>query len=98
MKVIIPGHSYELKNYKGDEVAEQFLQFMQKDAAGNLTQDGTTNEEVLEVMIDRMQVLNLMLPSRETSIAITKLQEAQMWLFRRTSDRIQRGVEGTHKQ
>jgi hypothetical protein len=32
---------------------------------------------------------------RETSIAITKLDEALMWLEKRTKDRIFRDVEGT---
>jgi len=34
--------------------------------------------------------------SRENAIAITKLQEALMWLNKRTEDREQRKVEGTH--
>ena len=58
--------------------------------------DGTTNEEVLEVLINRLQVLSAKLPSRETSIAITKLEEALMWLNKRTNDRLKRGVEGTY--
>lgn len=32
--------------------------------------------------------------SRETSLAITKLQEAEHWLAARTADREERGVEG----
>ena len=38
------------------------------------------------------------LPCRETSIAITKLEEALMWLQSRTRDREARGVEGTWKE
>lgn len=33
---------------------------------------------------------------RENAIAITKLEEALMWLNKRTSDRERREVEGTH--
>ena len=33
---------------------------------------------------------------RENAIAITKLEEALMWLNKRTQDRVQRGVEGAH--
>lgn len=33
---------------------------------------------------------------RENAIAITKLDEALMWLNKRTADREARGVEGTH--
>lgn len=34
---------------------------------------------------------------RENAIAITKLEEALLWLGRRTADRERRGVEGEHK-
>ena len=34
---------------------------------------------------------------RENAIAITKLEEALLWLNKRTMDREQRKVEGTHK-
>lgn len=34
---------------------------------------------------------------RENSIAITKLEEALLWLDKRTRDREARAVEGTHK-
>jgi hypothetical protein len=33
---------------------------------------------------------------RENALAITKLEEANLWLGKRTSDREARGVEGTH--
>jgi len=35
--------------------------------------------------------------SRENAIAITKLEEALLWLDKRTRDREARQVEGTHK-
>jgi hypothetical protein len=35
---------------------------------------------------------------RENAIALTKLEEALMWLNKRTSDRELRDVEGTHNQ
>lgn len=34
---------------------------------------------------------------RENAVAITKLDEALMWLEKRTKDREERAVEGTHK-
>lgn len=79
----------------------QIIQFIQKseDLNGELKTDfdGTTNEEVLKVLIDRLQFLNAKLPSRESSLAITKIQEALMWLEKRTADRQVRGVEGTRE-
>ena len=41
--------------------------------------------------------LNEKFPCRENSIAITKLDEAIMWLEKRKQDREQRGVEGTNQ-
>lgn len=35
---------------------------------------------------------------RENAVAITKLDEALMWLNKRTQDRERRGVEGTHQE
>jgi len=59
--------------------------------------DGTTNEEVLAVLIDRLTFLNSKFPCRENSVAITHIETALMWLEKRTKDRIKRGVEGQHK-
>lgn len=56
--------------------------------------DGTTNEELLAVLIDRLQYLNGKFPCRQNSIAITKLQEAVFWLNDRTAERKAAGVEG----
>ena len=38
------------------------------------------------------------LSSRETAVAITKLDEALMWLNKRAEDRQLRGVQGTYKK
>lgn len=42
--------------------------------------------------------LNAEFPCRENSMAITKLDEALMWLEARKKDRVQRGVEGYNKK
>lgn len=97
MKILTPGHKYELSNFEGTEPT-QTLQFIQKEGEPLTTvHDGTTNEEVLSMLIDRMRFLQNKLPSRETAIAITKCEEALMWLNKRTAERKARGVEGTHK-
>jgi len=101
MKVITPGYKYELANFEED-VAElnQCLQFIHKVPVAkdspNLTTlfDGTTNEEVLRVLIDRLQFLQAKFSCRENVIVITKLEEMLMWLEKRTAERKARGVEG----
>lgn len=101
MKILIPGHKYELQNYDNPGHPGQVIQFIHKvplvEGHPELTtvSDGTTNEEVMAVLIDRLTVMNQKLPSRETSIQITKIEEALMWANKRTAERKARGVEGT---
>lgn len=58
--------------------------------------DGTTNEDLLEVLIDRMKYLQAKFPCKENACCITHLEEGLMWLEKRTRDRVKRGVEGKH--
>ncbi|MDB4312112.1 hypothetical protein N9937_01650 [bacterium] len=98
MKVLREGHRYEMDSFEGGE--PQVIQFIEKvpefTGSTDLTtvNDGTTNEEVLAVLIDRMQSLQAKFPCRENAIVITNLEESLMWLNKRTSDRKTRGVEG----
>jgi len=100
MKVIRKGHKYELANFENKEATGQTLQFIEKVPASEgstelrTVNDGTTNEEVIKVLLDRMESLQAKFPCRENACAITKLDEALMWLEKRTRDRIARGVEG----
>jgi hypothetical protein len=102
MKILTPGHKYELQNFEDVDNYPQTIQFIEKKvqkSTGNLItiNDGCTNEEVLEVLIDRMQYLQGLFPCRENAIVITNLEESLMWLEKRTNDRLKRGVEGKHK-
>ena len=80
MRIIEPGHVYELDNL--DESAPQRLSFICKapvspDATElEMVHDGTTNEEVLKMLIDRMQFLHAKLPRRQSAITITNIREA----------------------
>ena len=76
------GHTYTLANFENKEAKGQVLQFICKEpvSQGSSTlktiYDGTTNEEVLEMLIDRMYYLQDKFPCRENSIVITKLEES----------------------
>ena len=60
--------------------------------------NGCHNEDLISIVIDRLEHLNQgQFACRENSIAITKLEEALLWLNKRTQDRVKRGVEGTHQ-
>lgn len=69
-------------------------------------QNGTIGERgvngcQLDALIDTAKImlegLQKKLPCRENAVAITKLDEALMWLEKRTKDRIARNVEGTRQ-
>ena len=101
IKVLVPGHRYLLPGFEDPKVS-QYLDFINKKPApgeiGKLVtvQDGTTNEAVICVLIDRMNYLQSKFPCRENALAITKLDEALLWLEKRTTDRVARNVEGKH--
>jgi hypothetical protein len=59
--------------------------------------NGITQEVLLAILIDRLQSFQRgPYGCRENALALTKLEEAKLWLFSRTLDRMSRGVEGTH--
>lgn len=100
-KVLDPGHSYELLNWMAP--GSQVLNFIKKELAegeptGTLetVQVGTTNEAVLLVLINRIELLDKKFPCQENKDALVHLQEALAALGARTHDRVERGVEGKH--
>jgi hypothetical protein len=87
----VDGHLYQLTA----GATQQELSFQLgpvKEAGVN----GLQNEQLLSVLVHRLGVLNKAFPCRENSIAITKLEEALLWLEKRTADRVKRGVEGVN--
>lgn len=73
---------------------------------------GVTNESVLAVVIDRLRGFQHKrkedgsfdfnsrgeFACRENAVALTHLEDALLWLQKRTRDRLARGVEGTNVQ
>lgn len=51
----------------------------------------------VQALIELHKHYNAIIPSRETSIVITKLEEAWLWLKKRELDRAERGVLQTDK-
>lgn len=98
MNILKPGHFYELASFEGGK--PQRIQFIEKrEVAGSkkleTVADGTTNEELLKVLIDRLSFLNNKMDHRENRRAIKYLEEALSALERRNTERRTRGVEGT---
>lgn len=85
MKVIDEGHKYEV-------AGGQTIQFIKR-TNGELVNEGTTNEELLEVLFDRMNFLDAKFPCEENKEAIFHIRSALVYLNLRTNKRIEQGVE-----
>ena len=60
--------------------------------------NGVANEDLLGMVLCRLEGFqNSEYKCRENAVAITKIEEALMWLRKRTNSRVKRGVEGTSK-
>lgn len=108
MEVLREGHRYKLANFEptweDGSYPEQVIQFIEKvskeEGFSELVtlHNGTTNEEVLKVLIDRLRYLNNKFPCIENKLAIANLQIALFHLEERTKERLKRGVEGKHEK
>jgi hypothetical protein len=87
----VEGHLYHLVGGTHQEIK------FQQGTLPEVGHNGTTNEAVLAAVIHRVKFLNGKFPCRENALAITKLEEAKMWLEERTRNRVARGVEGKHQ-
>jgi hypothetical protein len=59
--------------------------------------NGVMGEDLISMVICRLEHFNQTdFRCKENSMAITKLEEALLWLRKRTIGRENRGVEGTH--
>ena len=96
-------HDYEFQNSLGHidgkpiyADSKQKIQFVMKTEKGMIP--GLQSEQLLIALIDRHKKLNLKFPSREGSLAITKMEEALHWLEARVKERVNRGVMGQLKK
>lgn len=87
MEVIDPGHKYLLDSLDGP--CEQTLTFVKREGPkypGNVgSYPGTTIQEVLRVLINRLEYVNNQLPCFETQVARESLIMAIGWLERRAA-------------
>jgi hypothetical protein len=100
MMVIVAGHEYELLNADATRIIGALF-FVNKKLQGDklvLVKDGTTTEEVLRVLIDRLEHLDSKVPCKENKTALAALKKALTALEARTADRQTRAVEGTDEQ
>ena len=94
-------HCYEIRPIppEGATISEEDIFAKIKFQKGPIKEKGVNgchNEDLIAIVIDRLQQFQESdFKCRENAIAITKLEEALMWLGKRTQDRRNRGVEGT---
>lgn len=98
MKVLREGHKYALAGFE-DVNNTQEIQFIEKVPVEGTTtletlNDGTTNEEVIEMLLHRMHYLQNKFPCKENISAINHLEGALKALNSRNADRKKRNVEG----
>jgi len=61
--------------------------------------NGLTQEVLLAIVADRLRSFQAgPYACRENALALTKIEEAMLWLHSRTLKRMQRGVEGTSEK
>jgi hypothetical protein len=89
MKVIDPGHEYELDSLDGD--LPQKLVFVKREGAGypgNVgAHPGTNLQEVLRALIERCHYLDNQIPCPETTLVLGLLQSALYLLEARAARR-----------
>lgn len=61
--------------------------------------NGISQEALLAILIDRLRSFQSgPFSCRDNAVALTHLEEALMWLQKRTRERLARGVEGTNQK
>jgi hypothetical protein len=93
MRIVKPGLEYVLEGFGQDQV----VSFTGKDSEGNFL-PGTTNEEVLNVLIERMYHLDSKRPSADNKTAIIQLKTVRVLLKKRVNKKLKRKQEYEEQQ
>jgi len=89
-------HAYQVMAAEVGSNLVPFSVIFQKGPIKENGVNGLHNEDLIAMVLDRLQSFQESeYKCRENAIAVTKLEEALMWLRKRTTDRETRGVEGT---
>jgi hypothetical protein len=90
MDILESGYVFKLQSFKGEFPQE--IRFTQKLITGEFV-DGTTNEEVVDMMIARMYALQVKNPSPENQCVIILLKSIKELLSKRLSKKIKKNEE-----
>jgi len=106
LETIIEGAIYNVPTFKvtdqgledGEGAKIVFCKGNKEDSTV-LRQEGFFTETLIQVAKQYLESVNVgTLASRDTSMVITKLDEALMWIQKRAEDRKLRGVQGTYQK
>lgn len=93
--------TYHVTNEGLEDFGRSIIRFCKgnKNDEASFRQEGLFSGSLIAVAKQYLEDVNIgELSSRETSIAITKLDEALMWLNKRAEDRKLRGVQATYNK
>jgi hypothetical protein len=106
IETIIKGATYKVPTYKvtnegiedGSGIEIVFCKGNKEDE-NILRQEGMFTETLIQTAKEYLESVNVgEMATRETSMVITKLDEALMWINKRAEDRKLRGVQATYQK
>lgn len=106
IEAVIPGAKYKVPTFKvtnegiedGEGIEIVFCKGNKEDESV-LRQEGVFTETLIQTAKEYLESVNVPpMQTRETSMVITKLDEALMWIQKRAEDRKLRGVQGTYQK
>jgi len=106
LETITEGATYKIPTFKvtdngiedGEGIEVVFCKGNKEDSSV-LRQEGVFTETLVQVAKQYLESVNKgEMATRETSMVITKLDEALMWINKRAEDRKLRGVQGTYQK
>lgn len=84
---------------EGLEKTGELLLPIVKGSKSNTIQEGVITQDLIKSVINYLEEVNQgEMRTKETSVAIIKLEEAWMWLEKRTKDRQKRNVLNTYNK
>lgn len=99
---------FKVERVEWNHPKENFIEINDKENAitfkiqnGPIKENGVNGcqvDSVIEAAKLMIEGLNKKYPCRENAVAITKLDEALLWLMKRKIDREKRGVEGRNEK
>lgn len=93
---VIKAQEETSEEHKGENLVLSEIHF-QEGPIKECGVNGVCNEDLLVMVVRRLEGFqNSEFKCRENACAITKIEEALLWLRKRTMGRENRGVEGTH--